>query len=417
MGFETAIARRVSRQVNSGSVSVGFSQRAPRLGAIVVAMLVAAFVFSPLGAVSAESPWSLFGVASVVRLGVGTNPWAIELVSDTSLVTQYAGVAFQPSAEVLTFADLHQLSTDYNVGTTDCGGGSPRFSVSIDLDADGVPDGNLFIYIGPYPNFIGCPMGWQSTGNLIGATDLRYDTSQVGGTFYDTYAHALDLLGTMPVTGIYLVVDGGWAVPGQTILVDNLRVNDHQLSARGVGGEKSARGFNDAGYNNNARIFVGTGMSWCMDKVGDLAWCNTYLGTSANDKIVMKWNADWDRGNADGWANPPYDAWTSNHWNGNVEGGSGTVWQYKIQWVAESCGADGTSLPDGGYCIWGQFEVLMDQGHDALGHYWFAHATPAVTEPDQAPPFLFLSFLFRRLFVRGPPFDTLKGRTVLRHLR
>ena len=91
----------------------------------------------------------------------------------------------------------------------------------------------------------------------------------------------------------------------------------------------------------------------------------------------MKWNAEWDRGNAEGWANPPYAAWEDNEWNGvGVTGGSGAVWHYKIKWVG-TCGADGTTLPDGGYCIWGQFEVLMDQGTDPnAGHLWYAQATP-----------------------------------------
>jgi hypothetical protein len=377
VGFETAIARRVSTQVSTGCVSVGFPQRAPRFGAVVVAILVAAFVFTPLGAVSADSPWSLFGEASVVKLGAGTNPWAIELVSDTSLETAYAGVAFQPSAEGLTFADLYQLSTDFNVGTTDCGGGSPRFQVNIDLDGDGVDDGNIFIYLGPAPNFVGCPAEWQPSGNLVGLpdTDKRYDLSQVGGTFYDTYANALATLGAMWVTGIQLVVDGGWTAAGQqTILVDNVRVNDHQLMSRGVGGEKSARGFDANGYNENARIFVGTGISWCMARGSSLETCTASMAPFGEDKLVMKWNAEWDRGNAEGWANPPYAAWESNHWNGNVEGGSGSIWQYKIQWVGPC--TEGADLSDGGYCIWGQFEVLMDQGHDVSGHDWLAHATP-----------------------------------------
>ena len=72
------------------------------------------------------------------------------------------------------------------------------------------------------------------------------------------------------------------------------------------------------------------------------------------------------------------DAWTDNEWNG-MSGGSGAVWHYKIVWV-DLCGADYTPLANGGYCIWGQFEVLMDQGIDPFygpGHWWFANANPA----------------------------------------
>src|SRR5574337_384072 len=73
-------------------------------------------------------------------------------------------------------------------------------------------------------------------------------------------------------------------------------------------------GFDQYGYNRTARVFVGTGISWCMAKVGDEAWCTNYLGPYANDHLVMKWNKEWDRGNAEGWSNPPYDAWTDNEW-------------------------------------------------------------------------------------------------------
>jgi len=135
----------------------------------------------------------------------------------------------------------------------------------------------------------------------------------------------------------------------------------------------SDTGFDEWGYNRVARIFSGTGASWCLAR-GAPADC---LGIYSPDKLVMKWNAEWDRGNAEGWANPPYAAWEDNEWNGvGVTGGSGAVWHYKIKWVG-TCGADGTTLPDGGYCIWGQFEVLMDQGTDPnAGHLWYAQATP-----------------------------------------
>lgn len=93
----------------------------------------------------------------------------------------------------------------------------------------------------------------------------------------------------------------------------------------------------------------------------------------------MTWIAEWDRGNAEGWTDPDgYRAWETNEWNGNVENGSGAVWHYKIVWVG-ACGADGTPLSDGGYCTWGQFEVILDQGKDpnlGAGHLFFAKAIP-----------------------------------------
>lgn len=133
-------------------------------------------------------------------------------------------------------------------------------------------------------------------------------------------------------------------------------------------------GFDEFGYNRTARNFVGTGSQWCLAKILP----ENCLGIYSPDKLVMKWNAEWDRGNAEGWLNPPYGAWESNEWNGMVKGGSGAVWHYKIVWIGDYS-AEPELVPEGGYGIWGQFAVIMDQGKDPSfgpGHMWFTHANP-----------------------------------------
>src|SRR6185369_3773963 len=96
--------------------------------------------------------------------------------------------------------------------------------------------------------------------------------------------------------------------------------NTSLSSIAGVGG------FDQFGYNNTARTFNGTGSSWCLAK-NQPALC---MGQYSADKLVMKWTADWDRGNAENWLRTPYSsAWTDNEWNGKVDGGSGAVWHYK----------------------------------------------------------------------------------------
>lgn len=135
-------------------------------------------------------------------------------------------------------------------------------------------------------------------------------------------------------------------------------------------------GFDQYGYNDTARVFVGTGSNWCLAG-GQAADC---LGIYSADQLVMKWNAAWDAcnvaGNDD--ASACLGAWVDNEWNGKVDGGSGQVWHYKIIWV----GSAGESSPywlAGGYSVWGNYEVIMDQGIDpnvGPGHWWFARATP-----------------------------------------
>ena len=139
-------------------------------------------------------------------------------------------------------------------------------------------------------------------------------------------------------------------------------------------------GFDQYGYNDTARVFVGTGISWCQGKLGwTEAQCADYMAPYGHDQIVMKWNEEWDRGNDEGWSKPPYNAYTNNEWNGKKPGGSGAVWHYKIVWVGD-CLSTPALVPDGGYCIWGQFAMLMDQGVDPTlgpGHFFFAKTKPA----------------------------------------
>jgi hypothetical protein len=202
-----------------------------RIGLVVAA----AIALIGAGAAQAAAPWSAFGNAESVKVD---KDWAIALTSDFSSASSddwYGGVAFSPR-KGLTFSGIKQLSTDYMLAAGTLGGGSPRFQINIG-DGDGNHVGNVFVYLGTPPNFMDDTEGWQSTGNLIKATDLRYDTSQVGGTFYDDYDGAVELVGNAEVLGIQLVVDGGWgpwADGGvQSVFVDDVRVNNFKLSAKG----------------------------------------------------------------------------------------------------------------------------------------------------------------------------------------
>ena len=135
----------------------------------------------------------------------------------------------------------------------------------------------------------------------------------------------------------------------------------------------AAGGFNQYGYNYGARIFVGKADGVDKNLDGTVWGDPTY----ANDHLVMKWNAQWDNCNANGYDNPTYclGAWVDNEWNGNVPGGSGVSEHYKIIWVG-SQGENSQYWVNGGYSVWGNYEVIMDQGTDSTGHFWYAHGTP-----------------------------------------
>ncbi len=118
----------------------------------------------------------------------------------------------------------------------------------------------------------------------------------------------------------------------------------------------TAGGFDDFGYNYKAKIFVGVadGVDRALD---GLMWGDA---TYANDHLVMKWSRAWDDARFHGAAWTP-EAWVDNEWNGQVPGGSGETWHYKIIWVGPSLESSPYWRP-GGSAIWGEFEVIMDQG-------------------------------------------------------
>jgi hypothetical protein len=197
----------------------------------------------------------------------------VKIVSDRSDVdtANDAGAVTFTNTGVTDFNSLTTLSVVFNVTDDACLGGSPRFEV----DFAGT-DNNLFVYLGTYNATTGqfdcAPNTWISSGNLIGTpdTDKRYDTSKfAGGTFYDTYAHAKELLGSMTVDAIRFVSDSGWAFADkeQTVLLREATVNQHVFRF-GTG----------ARMDNPARI--------CKElraEVGETAFINTW-GTNANKR-------------------------------------------------------------------------------------------------------------------------------------
>ena len=168
----------------------------------------------------AATTYSLFGDATIVSTG---NPGrAAQLESNEP--GGFAGVDLSTDT-VTTLSDLTNLATDYNFTENSCGGGSPRFSVSLDNGAGDT--GNMFVYIGPPPSYTACPMNvWTNSGNLVTAAGLVDTTQLDGGTFYDPYSAALLKYGSYTITGIQVVADGEWAFTGdQAVLVDNVQIN------------------------------------------------------------------------------------------------------------------------------------------------------------------------------------------------
>lgn len=137
-------------------------------------------------------------------LAQGTGPFVFQSIdSDTDTANDYSWLGYTPSSGT-TLADITNLSAVYDFTTGDCHGGSLRWQIDTAL-------GNLHVYYGEEPNTTDCTTLNQSGVNMVSLNDLRFDTSQfAGGTFYDTWAHALAAYGTASVSWVALMLDGGW---------------------------------------------------------------------------------------------------------------------------------------------------------------------------------------------------------------
>jgi uncharacterized membrane protein YgcG len=209
----------------------------------MVRRLVGAFAAVAVGVLvgavpaSAAANYTLFGDATRVHPGHNSHT-AIQL---RSIGTGFGGIDFTVASGT-TFSQIQNLGTDYNFTAASCGLGSPRFQINM----AGV---NAFVYIGPPPNYTGCPPTvWVTTGNL--ATPVSFiDTSQLsGGTFYDTFASAQAKYGSLTVTGIQLVSDFT-----QTVLIDNVQINTttYTFERRGNGQDGENGGDNNNNGDNN----------------------------------------------------------------------------------------------------------------------------------------------------------------------
>lgn len=133
----------------------------------------------------------------------------------------------------------------------------------------------------------------------------------------------------------------------------------------------AAGGFNQYGYNYGAKIFSGPADG--VDKnINGKVWGDP---TYANDHLVMKWNTAWNDCNANGYDDPAFcaGAWVTNEWNGNVKGGTGWSEHIKIIWVG-SAGENSSYWVDGGYSVWGNYEVISDRAMDPdhIKYVWAA---------------------------------------------
>ena len=155
----------------------------------------------------------------------------------------------------------------------------------------------------------------------------------------------------------------------------------------GSDGNLLTTGYDQWGYNYQARLFNGT---YC-DAYRDAAWCQPY----ADIELMMKWNDGWlSNRDCDGDSlldrHPGYPsykdsgAWLTNHQSGWVEvNGKKRKWTYFVKIVAIQSGdnlVDGKWYRGGveiGPAIWGQFAIVQQVSNDpSAGEHGILYKSP-----------------------------------------
>ena len=237
MAFETRIARRVSLAVERRQTSTwirrGGRTRLRGIPAWTVMALLGVIALTPIVA-SATSPpvFTLGGTA--FRTVDPTNAANFVISMDTAAPGSFGFATRSMNVPISSLTSF--LSVDYYLAARDCGGGSPRISLSVDVTGDGIRDGAAFGYVGTSPSFTGCAVNaWQSAD--LTDSGSRWDLTQFGGAFYNTWSEALTFFAGMPFSTVVrgsLVDDSAW-MPGAAGLAyyDNLVMGDHVLSGPG----------------------------------------------------------------------------------------------------------------------------------------------------------------------------------------
>lgn len=156
------------------------------------------------------------------------------------------------------------------------------------------------------------------------------------------------------------------------------------------GGEVIVPGFDEWGYDYQARIFNG---GYC-DVYRDAAWCQEWKDV----ELVMKWNDAWLSNkdcDGDGKLDRHYDhdsyigsgAWETNHQSGTYieEDGKSCHWNYFVKIIAVPAdadldggiwyAADGTEI---GPVIWGSFAIIQQVNNDpCAGFHGIEYLSPA----------------------------------------
>lgn len=178
--------------------------------------------------------FQLFGTAAMAKDPTDPANQVVEV--DTTAPGSFGGVVREVNSKI-TSLDDHLSVMYYFVGPKTCNLGSPRIQLSIDLDGDGISNGNAFGHIGPAPTFTGCLSDrWIPEDLTISMLENptqafgRWDIGQLGGSAFTSWDNVKQHIGAFPNHRVLrgaLVEDPG-ASPGVTFY-DDITIGSYTL--------------------------------------------------------------------------------------------------------------------------------------------------------------------------------------------
>jgi len=157
----------------------------PPLSGMTTALLLVLLLLPLVAKAQENDKFLLDGTAQVAQDPQNSQNDVIKidttLAPGTCVAPSYQNCAFGTVSRRLgvKIQDLtDELEAKWFFSSRSCGGGSPRIELSVDLNGDGKPDGNLFGYFGPAGGVGGCVMGkWMYEDLTDGLA--RWDVSQL----------------------------------------------------------------------------------------------------------------------------------------------------------------------------------------------------------------------------------------------
>jgi hypothetical protein len=138
---------------------------------VLFILLVACTVPLSAGGAGGETGFLLGGDAQNAQ--DPQNPANDVIKIDTTSSGSYGTVSRRLGVKIAALDDMLEFKSFYQ--NRSCGGGSPRFALTIDLNGDGVPDGDVWAYSFPFTTG-GCPQNLWNYDDLTDAKP-RWDAS------------------------------------------------------------------------------------------------------------------------------------------------------------------------------------------------------------------------------------------------